>query len=255
MILTRLGNKKQLSQKIYSYFPPHYARIELFFGAGGLFFHVPPAKFNFLNDLDDDVTNLWLVVTHHRQELANALETLPISRALMKHWRKTEETDPILKALRFLFISNFTMMGKGDTLKIDPNNMKRNILSRIEPTFLAIKDAIITNYDFREVLSKISFYPTKLTREQTFIYMDPVYLDTDHWYDVPKWTKADVLDCFDIMSNEGIRCAMSEFDHPFVVAEAKRRGFNIINLGERQNIGNRRNEILITNYDQPNFLI
>ena len=41
---------------------------------------------------------------------------------------------------------------------------------------------------------------------------------------------------------------MSEFDHPFVLEEAKRRNLNIINIGERKNLGNRRLEILITNY-------
>jgi DNA adenine methylase len=253
-MLTRLGNKTQLAPKVHSYFPPHRARVYLFFGAGGVYFNTPKARFNFLNDLDDDVTNLWLVVTHQMEELKEAIEMMPISSSLMKHWQKNEEQDPVLKAIRFLFRSNFTYLGKGDTLKIGVNHTKRNILQRIKPTFKALAHATIMSYDFREVLSKISFHPKTLTREETFIYLDPVYLDTGHWYKVPKWTKDDTYDCFEIMSNEGILAAMSEFRHPFVIAEAKRRGFMIIPIVSRRNIKNRKDEILITNYEPQNIL-
>ena len=40
----------------------------------------------------------------------------------------------------------------------------------------------------------------------------------------------------------------SEFNHPFLIEEAERRGLFINYLGERQNLKNRRVEILITNY-------
>lgn len=58
-MLTRLGNKSRIADRIYQQFPPHKMRIELFFGAGGAFFNMPKAKYNILNDYDDDVTNLY----------------------------------------------------------------------------------------------------------------------------------------------------------------------------------------------------
>lgn len=78
-MLHRLGNKTQLAAEIYSHFPPHRMRIELFFGAGGLFFNVPPAKFNVLNDLDSDITNLYLVIQEQKEELKKQLELMPVS--------------------------------------------------------------------------------------------------------------------------------------------------------------------------------
>lgn len=254
MILTRLGNKKKLAQSIYSYFPPHKMMVELFFGAGGMFFNTPRSKYNILNDLDDDVTNLFLVVKEQRKELTKALELLPITSSLVQHWLKHNEDDPLYKAIRFLFLSNFTYLGKGNTLKLGLDNTKANLLKRIEPTFEALKDTKITNYDFREVLSKISYSKTVLSKEKVFCYMDPVYLDTEHYYKVPNWTKADSLDCLNIMRDSGIKCAMSEFAHPFIVAEAKQRGFNIITIRDRQNIKNRKTEILITNYKKTTTL-
>ena len=41
---------------------------------------------------------------------------------------------------------------------------------------------------------------------------------------------------------------MSEFEHPFITEQVKQRGLNVINVGERQNLNNRKVEILITNY-------
>jgi DNA adenine methylase len=43
---------------------------------------------------------------------------------------------------------------------------------------------------------------------------------------------------------------MSEFDHPFILEQAKQRNLNVITIGERQNLKNRRTEILITNYQK-----
>jgi DNA adenine methylase len=42
MILNRLGNKRRLASKIITYIPNHTLYIELFFGAGGLFFNKKP---------------------------------------------------------------------------------------------------------------------------------------------------------------------------------------------------------------------
>lgn len=249
MVLTRFGNKRKLAEKLYKYFPEHRMRIELFFGAGGSFFYMPKPKFSILNDLDDDVTNLFLVVQNQKEELRQMIEILPLSETLIRHWKKHRETDPVKKALRFLFLSNFSYLGKGDTLRVGLDKAKMTLLRNINPTFEHLDNAKILNRDFRDVLSKVSFTKGLNDKEKCFVYMDPVYLDTEHTYRVPDWGEKDVIDCLDIMVNCGIRCAMSEFDHPFVIAEAEKRGLNVNVIGERANIKNRRVEILITNYD------
>ena len=50
MILRRLGNKQAIAQDIIKYFPAHKIYVEPFFGAGGMFFQKPKAKFNMVND-------------------------------------------------------------------------------------------------------------------------------------------------------------------------------------------------------------
>ena len=75
----------------------------------------------------------------------------------------------------------------------------------------------------------------------------PPYLGTDNNYE-GSWTEADTADVFTVNMESGIRFAISEFDHPFVLEQAKHHGLNVIEIGERQNLKSRRTEILITNY-------
>lgn len=248
-MLVRFGNKRRLAGELYSHFPEHRMRIELFFGAGGSYFNMPKPKYAILNDLDDDVTNLYIVLQNNYQQLQNEIAKLPISMSLMKYWKVNLETDPVKKAVRFLFLSNFSYLGKGDTIRLGLDNAKQSLLDSIEPCFLQIANAKILNVDFRNVLEKISFTKGLNDKEKAFAYLDPVYLDTINNYRVPKWTKDDTIDCLEIMCNSGIKSAMSEFSHPFVIKEAKRRDLRIITIGERSNIKNKKIEILITNYD------
>ncbi|MFV0312327.1 MAG: hypothetical protein ACK5KN_16740, partial [Dysgonomonas sp.] len=76
-------------------------------------------------------------------------------------------------------------------------------------------------------------------------------VDTDNNYGELtgiKWTEEDCFDLYNVLEGCGCKFAMSEFDHPFVISEAKRRGLNVITIGERVNMKNRRTEILVTNY-------
>ena len=248
MILTRIGNKRRIAKQLHQHFLPHRMRIEFFFGAGGSFFYLPIPKFSILNDADADVTNLYLVLLDRKEELKQQIEILPISESLIKYWIKNKETDPLRKAIRFLLLSNFTYMGKSDTLRLGIDHSKRNLIKRLEPTFRMLQNSKITNVDFRQVLSKISFHEDVTPKNACFNYLDPVYLGTEHNYKVDKWTIKDTEDCFKIMQNSGINSAMSEFDVEPVLDFASDYNMNVIYLKERRNLKNKRQEILITNY-------
>ena len=243
MILRRLGNKQAIAHKIIPYFPPHKIYVEPFFGSGGMFFNKPKAKYNIVNDLDSDVFNLFMVVMDRKDELEKAFYQMPIHSDLLNYWKKHEETDPIKKALRFLFLSNFTFMGKPNNIKFGTENAKNNVYNYLDETFNLLNDVQFTNCDFRKLFSKIQIREV----EDTFIYSDSPYLNTDDNYS-NSFTEQDSIDLFNTLQNTGCKWAMSEFDNPFILQQAKERGLNVIIIGERQNLKNRRTEILITNY-------
>lgn len=88
MVLTRLGNKRKMKTQLSQFFPKHKMRIELFFGAGGSYFYLPKPKYAILNDLDDDVYNLYKVILNNKEELIHQVKLMPITENLVKYWKK-----------------------------------------------------------------------------------------------------------------------------------------------------------------------
>lgn len=244
MILRRMGNKTKLADNIVKEFPDHSIYIELFFGAGGLFFNKSKAKYNIVNDLDGDVFNLFNVVLHQRKEFDELFRKMPIHIDLLEHWKKEKETEPIAKALRFLFLSNLTFMGAGQTIKFGTENPKNSVYNNIDKTIELLHDVQFLNNDFRDVLPKIQLRE----KSKVFIYCDPPYLGTNDNYS-DSFCEKDSFDLFEVLTSSDCRFAMSEFAHHFILKEAKKRNLNIITIGERQNLKKRDTEILITNYE------
>lgn len=246
MILRRLGNKKKLAQKIQAHFPPHKVYIEPFFGAGGMFFNKPKAKYNIVNDLDSDVFNLFQVVMNQKKELEKAFYIMPIHSDLLEYWKKNLETDPIKKALRFLFLTNLTYLGKHTNLRYGVRNDKDSVLLNIDNTFDMLQGVQFNNCDFRRLFKSINFIDNE--NPDCFSYLDPPYIGTGNNYS-ESFSENDTIDLLDIVISLNIKFAYSEFDHPFILEQAKERGLNVIIIGERQNLKNRRTEILVTNYE------
>jgi DNA adenine methylase len=246
MILRRLGNKKKIAKEIQSNFPPHKIYIEPFFGAGGMFFNKPKAKYNIVNDLDSDVFNLFQVVMNQKEELEKAFYMMPIHSDLLEYWKKKEETDPIKKAIRFLLLSNFMPTGHQGTIDLNAENPKNNFFNKIDACFDYMFNVKFSNIDFAEFI-KATSSRSKDKIDNVFIYCDPPYLGTNDNYS-NSFKNEDSERLFDALEKSKSKWAMSEFDHPFILEQAKERNLNVIIIGERQNLKNRRTEILVTNY-------
>jgi len=251
MILRRLGNKKKIAKEIQKYFPEHKIYIEPFFGAGGMFFNKPKAKYNIVNDLDSDVFNLFQVVMKQKEELEKAFYMMPIHSDLLDYWKKNEEIDPIKKALRFLFLSNLTFMGTGEAMRYTATKQEypQNFKKYLELTQDKLFDVHFNNTDCDKFIRDISFQTDgRNDEEKTLIYCDPPYLGTNDNYS-DSFTEEQSETLFNTLEAKGCKFAVSEFNHPFIIEQAEKRGLNVIIIGERQNLKNRRTEILVTNYE------
>ena len=252
MLLRRLGNKSKIAMKIQEKFPPHKLYIEPFFGAGGMFFNKRKAKYNIVNDQDSEVFNLFQVLSNNQTELTEQFLKMPIHLDLWNYWKVNKETEPVNRAIRFLFLSNYGYLGLPGALSYGIKNTSEILLTQIDEAAKFMFGVEFMNYDFREMFKKISFR-SENEKAYTFIYADPPYLDTDDNYET-SFTEKDSFDLFDTLQNTGIKWAMSEFDNDFVLNQAKERGLNVIIIGERKNLKNRRTEILITNYEKQKSL-
>jgi len=251
MILNRLGNKKAIAHKIIPYFPPHDCYIELFAGTGAMFFAKPQAKYNILNDIDEDIYNMWQVVKFQKQELITELENLIIHEKLWKDYKKIVPEDKVFRAALFLMYSNFGYMGDVGTLHSSFDNSKENLINKIQTVFSKIQNVKFTSGCFRKVYNKLHIRGVE-HKKQCFIYADPPYYGTTNNYS-NSFTLQDTQDLFKILVDSKIRFALSEFDNPKIIEIAESYNLNIHIIGERRNMKNRRTEILITNYSHENL--
>ena len=67
-IVPWIGGKRRLADILIPRFPTHTCHAEVFAGAVALFFLRPPAEVEVLNDVNDDLVNLYRVVQHHLEE-------------------------------------------------------------------------------------------------------------------------------------------------------------------------------------------
>jgi len=170
-LLRRLGNKQAVAAKIMQYFPPHDIYIEPFFGAGGMFFNKPRAKHNFLNDNDDEVFNLYMVVLEERERLKFELSRMPVHQSLWKYWKSNIPEDRVLKAVRFLFYSNFGYMGKPETIDLRKGCLqKSSTLQAIDS--LDIESCAFSSLDFEAAIRAIGGFIDHEWAE-AFAYCDP----------------------------------------------------------------------------------
>lgn len=253
MILRRLGNKSAIAKEIQKYFPPHKIYIEPFFGAGGMFFNKKKANCNIVNDLDSDVFTLFQVVSNQKIELEKAFLLMPKHQDLLSHWMENRETEPIKKALRFLFLSNYTFLGKQDTLKLNSRNDVRALYNSLSETHSLLFGVQFANMDFRKFLNSVSIEGKE--KNKTFIYCDPPYLNQTSTYSDNGWDEQDSKELFETLISTGCKFAISEFDNPIILELAKEHNLEVITIGERQNLKNRRTEILIINYSNPQMTL
>lgn len=250
MILRRMGNKKKLAPIIQKHMPAHDLYVEPFFGAGGMYFNKSLASHNILNDIDNDVYNLWHCYFYRKEELLEAVKITPYSMGIFKHFKTCKPKDEIEQALRFLYLSNFSLYGMMDTLHLGQCNSK-NILINNFHTLHTNENVQFSNMDFRKFLNSIHY--KKEDRElRVLIYCDPPYIGTgDNYSD--SFTEQDTIDLLDILAEKekkynNFYYIVSEFKSDFILYQAGKRNLHVTEICERRNIKNRQTEIILTNY-------
>jgi DNA adenine methylase len=251
MILDRIGKDSPTTAMAkIACFPPHSVYYDVFFGAGGTFFQKPLCPYNWANDRDGDVINLFEVLLNQRHAFKEAFDLMPLHEDLFNQWRKNHETDPVRKALRFIVLSNFSLFGKFNTFHLLHSQINRKVeMTRcIEATYEKLRRCMFRNLDFRKFFKDIIISEKQIPANKRFIYADCPFLGATSNYAGKKWTKKDADDLFKVLKETNIRFMVCEYNHPHIMRLVKKYGLQTIQLEPTHSIKSKRQEILITNY-------
>ena len=174
------GSKWNLAQKIVSLLPEHKSYLEPYFGSGAVLFTKLASPIETVNDLSDEVINLFQVIQSDPRALQERLFLTPYSRKIYEQaWDSCPES-PVDKALAFVIRST---MSHGFRLT-EKSGWKNDVIGRerayttkqwndlpsvIQEVALRLKKVQIENRPALELISRFD-YP------DVCMYIDPPYV-------------------------------------------------------------------------------
>lgn len=174
------GAKWRIADWIISHMPEHKSYLEPFFGSGAVFFRKPPSRIETINDIDDNVVNLFRCVREDPERLARLVAATPYSR--QEYYAAfTERPDNSFERARLLLVQCW--MGHGFRTYCR-SGWKNDVYGReyayavrywnalpewVIQTVFRLKDAQI---ECRPALDVIQ----RFNRPDVLIYADPPYL-------------------------------------------------------------------------------
>lgn len=216
------GAKVRIATQIINTLPPHNAWVEAFCGSAALTIAKKPALIEVINDLDDQIINLFEQLRNNSENLISIISLTPYARQeYFNAKRINNSVDPLEKARGFLISTMMTVNGavgetgagfsfsqsytrNGREARV---NRWYNLPERLEAIVERLRSVRVENRDARELLKMF------LKKPATLFYMDPPYLmERSHKY------KHDIDESFHVellqLSNEA-KCMMliSSYDN------------------------------------------
>jgi len=174
-----MGGKRRLAKHILPEFPEHQCYVEPFCGAAALFFMKDPAKVEVINDINNDVINLYRVVQHHFEEFVRHFKWSLVSRELFKWLNQTpaETLTDIQRASRFYYLQRMSFGGqtRNRSFGVSATNPPMLNLLRLEEDLsqahLRLSRVFVEHLDWAKCIEKYD-------RPNTLFYLDPPYWET-----------------------------------------------------------------------------
>lgn len=250
-ILSWVGGKSQLSERIIPMIPPHRCYCEVFAGAAWLLFKKPESRVEIINDINLDLVTLYRVIKLHLDEFIRYLRWLLSARDEFERFKTTkpETLTDVQRAVRFYYLHRnaFAPGLARPVYRTDTTHPPRMNLLRIEEELsaahLRLAGVYIENMHYAEVVKRYD-------RPHTFFYLDPPYHGCERYYGKNIFERDDFARLAEQLAGIKGRFCLSINDKPEIRALFKR--FTIRSVALRYSVGKARQlaarELLITNY-------
>jgi len=113
--ICRIGGKAYLTRFLLEHIPEHTTYVEPFSGGAKLLFSKEPSPIEILNDVDDNLVNLYRCIQdgEKRSRLIAFLNETPYARSVFQSWKYGDKTtlDDIEKSGRYFFLCKASFAG------------------------------------------------------------------------------------------------------------------------------------------------
>jgi len=253
-IFAYFGGKQSSASRIVSMIPNHEHYIEPFSGGLAVFFRKPNAPWSCVNDLNQDIANLYfcLSLPDVFPEIVHRLKWLIASREiydLADRMRKVEDfiIPNIERATLYLFyISNSFNQQIGSGFSDKSSNWDSKIVERLDVSRHKFNNTVVENVDYAKLVKRYKNKP------DAFWYIDPPYWITGkvpyYKHNFTAENHIELKEQIDILHASGAKFLISYDDIPEIRELYK--DYNVepflIRYGSNSEL---KQEIVIKNYD------
>lgn len=186
-----LGGKSQLARTIVEMMPAHKTYVEVFGGAGWVLFKKTPSSVELINDINDDLINLYRVLKFHFEAFLAEFEMQLFSRTIFNDLKSNNHglTD-IQRAAKFYYLLRAAFGCQLDgSFAYSPNrvsNMRlgERLREHLQSIHERLQNVIIENAGYDYVIKRMDSV-------DTLFYLDPPYWDCENAYGKGIWSKQD----------------------------------------------------------------
>ncbi len=199
-----IGGKRALSKQLVAKIDaiPHAIYAEPFVGMGGVFFRrTRRPKKEVINDISQDVVNLFRLLQRHYQQLLDVMKWQVCSRAEFERLVSVEPntlTD-LERAVRFIYLQRLSFGGKvaGRSFGVDRTGAARFDLTKLVPVLEDVHERLcgvdIERLPFDQLI-------TRYDTPGTLFYLDPPYHGCEDDYGKGLFSEADFQRLSDLLA-------------------------------------------------------
>lgn len=175
------GSKWSIADWIIQFFPEHHSYVEPFFGSGAVLFNKPRSNIETVNDLDDNVINLFEWIKKDPEKLAHEIYYTPYARKVYDDAFASVPEDSLQKAVNFYIRLNmghgFRTNGENVGWKNDVQGRERAYASqnwshlpeKIMQAAERLRGVQIENRPALDVIQRFNY-------KNVLVYLDPPYM-------------------------------------------------------------------------------
>lgn len=175
------GSKWSIADWIIRFFPPHHSYVEPFLGSGAVLLNKPRSNIETVNDLDDNVINLFEWIKRDPERLAKEIYYTPYARQVYEEAFNRISQNSLYKAVNFYIRLNmghgFRTSGEKVGWKNDVQGRERsyasqdwcNLPEKIMQAAERLRGVQIENKPAVDLMQRFNY-------KNVLIYLDPPYV-------------------------------------------------------------------------------